>query len=183
MRGKVIYRIACGTCSVCMTYSLILQAIQSGDSAQAAAVEWAASPAAAVQTAHEVSSDPYAGLLSGYYDAQQYGNTRGQKNTRSNSGKGGKRVYSGYDPSYGGQAADDGQTAQEEDKKNTETTSENNEQEQTGTSGDPPTLAQFLSAMRCGGCRHNCCLLSPRCMKGKTKMQNATMQYQQTYGG
>jgi len=26
MRGKVIYRIACGTCSVCITYGLIIVA-------------------------------------------------------------------------------------------------------------------------------------------------------------
>ena len=55
--------------------------------------------------------------------------------------------------------------------------------QQADTSGEPPTLAQFLSALRCGGCRHNCCLINPRCMKGKTKMKNATAQYQQTYGG
>ena len=47
MRGRVIYRIACGTCSVCITYGLIMQALQREDITQSAVAEWAAAPAAA----------------------------------------------------------------------------------------------------------------------------------------
>ena len=40
MRGKVIYRIACGTCSVCITYGLLMQTLQGLDSAQAETMAW-----------------------------------------------------------------------------------------------------------------------------------------------
>ena len=55
-------------------------------------------------------------------------------------------------------------------------------QQQEEPSGDVPTLQQFLSKLRCGGCQHNCILLSPRCMKGRSKAENAAIEYQQTYG-
>ena len=55
-------------------------------------------------------------------------------------------------------------------------------QQQEEPSGDVPTLQQFLSMLRCGGCHRNCILLSPRCMKGRSKAENATIEYQQTYG-
>ncbi|SDM05480.1 hypothetical protein SAMN04487833_1576 [Sarcina sp. DSM 11001] len=55
-------------------------------------------------------------------------------------------------------------------------------QQQEEPSGDVPTLQQFLSKLRCGGCHHNCILLSPRCMKGRSKAENAAIEYQQTYG-
>jgi len=55
-------------------------------------------------------------------------------------------------------------------------------QQQEEPSGDVPTLQQFLSMLRCGGCHHNCILLSPRCMKGRSKAENAAIEYQQTYG-
>ena len=55
-------------------------------------------------------------------------------------------------------------------------------QQQEEPSGDVPTLQQFLSMLRCGGCHRNCILLAPRCMKGRSKAENATIEYQQTYG-
>ena len=54
--------------------------------------------------------------------------------------------------------------------------------QQNDTSGDVPSLSQFLSTMICGGCRHNCPLISPRCMKGRTKAESATVEYYETYG-
>lgn len=48
--------------------------------------------------------------------------------------------------------------------------------------GDVPSLNEFLSAMICGGCRHNCSLVSPRCMKGRSKAQSATVEYYEIYG-
>ena len=61
MRGKVIYRIACGTCSVCITYGLIMQALQGEDVTQTAAAEWAMSPAAIVaETIPEPTTVPTA---------------------------------------------------------------------------------------------------------------------------
>ena len=54
--------------------------------------------------------------------------------------------------------------------------------EQNDTSGDVPTLEQFLRNMSCGGCRHNCLLVNPRCMKGRAKAESATVEYYETYG-
>ena len=48
--------------------------------------------------------------------------------------------------------------------------------------GDVPSLTEFLSTMICGGCRHNCSLVSPRCMKGRSKAESATVEYYETYG-
>ena len=48
--------------------------------------------------------------------------------------------------------------------------------------GDVPSLTQFLSTLICGGCRHNCSLVSPRCMKGRAKAESATVEYYETYG-
>ena len=184
MRGKVIYRIACGTCAVCITYSLISQAFRGGDAVQTAAAEWAVTPIPimAAEPTPTPTESTYPFTYSERYSGRKNGKNRGQRGSSgSASGMGG---YSGRGV-WGVDHSQVTQQNEEEEKK----TAANQEQEnststqQTQTSGDPPTLAQFLSAMRCGGCRHNCCLLSPRCMKGKTKMQNATVQYQQTYGG
>ena len=54
--------------------------------------------------------------------------------------------------------------------------------EQNDTSGDIPTQEQFLRNMTCGGCRHNCLLVNPRCMKGRAKAESATVEYYETYG-
>lgn len=47
---------------------------------------------------------------------------------------------------------------------------------------EKPTLAEFLSGLRCSGCRHNCSLLSPRCMNGSRKVSQAESAYYATYG-
>ena len=54
--------------------------------------------------------------------------------------------------------------------------------QQNESGGDVPSLTQFLSTMICGGCRHNCSLVSPRCMKGRAKAESATVEYYETYG-
>ncbi len=48
--------------------------------------------------------------------------------------------------------------------------------------GDVPTLSQFLSNLICGGCRHNCPLIRPRCMEGRAKAESATVEYYEIYG-
>ena len=47
---------------------------------------------------------------------------------------------------------------------------------------EKPSLSEYLSGLRCSGCRHNCSLLSPRCMNGARKASQAESQYYQTYG-
>ena len=44
-----------------------------------------------------------------------------------------------------------------------------------------PTLNEFLSQLRCGGCGKNCSLASPRCATGSRKAQQAEAQYVATY--
>lgn len=193
MRGKVIYRVACGTCAVCITYSLASQAFRSGDTVQIAAAEWAVTPKPAIEVMPTTTpmQEPYT-----FTAPDGYSDRRNRKSRNSRGNEGGDSLGSSGRGGKGGRGGWSGEAANtdyvqsfrqgEEEKEKTIPEQEqevNASTQQTETSGDPPTLAQFLSAFRCGGCRHNCCLLSPRCMKGRTKMQNATMQYQQTYGG
>ena len=46
---------------------------------------------------------------------------------------------------------------------------------------EKPTLEDFLRGLRCSGCRHNCSLLSPRCMNGARKASQAESQYNEMY--
>ena len=47
---------------------------------------------------------------------------------------------------------------------------------------DKPSLTDYLSGLRCSGCRHNCSLLSPRCMNGSRKASQAESAYYAAYG-
>ena len=70
-----------------------------------------------------------------------------------------------------------------EDNESSENESDEELQPQQNESGgDVPSLTQFLSTLICGGCRHNCPLISPRCMKGRAKAESATVEYYETYG-
>lgn len=69
------------------------------------------------------------------------------------------------------QGSDDGQQSEEQ----TEEESEDESVE------DKPSLEEFLRGLRCSGCRHNCTLLSPRCMNGSKKASQAESQYYQMY--
>ena len=204
MRGKVIYRIACGTCSVCITYGLIMQAIQGEDVTRTTAAEWAVPPAAvAAEAMPEPTTVPTAEPVSipfteyGTENGQEYGGGRGRKNRGQRSEESGGFGGHGGRGKHGSERYGDYGNDQEvnyaqsfsEQKQETESASAQEEQD-TGSTGqenrtadNPPSLNEFLSAFRCGGCRHNCSLLNPRCMKGRTKKQNATIQYQETYGG
>ena len=204
MRGKVIYRIACGTCSVCITYGLIMQAIQGEDVTRTAVAEWAVPPAAvAAEAMPEPTTVPIAEPVSipfteyGTENGQEYGGGRGRKNRGQWSeesggfgGRGGRGKHGseGYGDYGNDQEVNYAQSFSEQ-KQETESASAQEEQDtgstvqENRTADNPPSLNEFLSAFRCGGCRHNCSLLNPRCMKGRTKKQNATIQYQETYGG
>ena len=204
MRGKVIYRIACGTCSVCITYGLIMQAIQGEDVTRTSAAEWAVPPAVvAAKAMPEPTTVPIAEPVSipfteyGTENGQEYGGGRGRKNRGQWSeesggfgGRGGRGKHGseGYGDYGNDQEVNYAQSFSEQ-KQETESASAQEEQDTGSTvqenraADNPPSLNEFLSAFRCGGCRHNCSLLNPRCMKGRTKKQNATIQYQETYGG
>ncbi len=44
------------------------------------------------------------------------------------------------------------------------------------------SLSEFLSTLRCDGCRKGCSLLSPRCTRGRANAQEATTEYYAIYG-
>ena len=47
---------------------------------------------------------------------------------------------------------------------------------------DAPTLEEYLGKLKCGGCRHGCSLLNPRCMNGARKQSAAQSEYYSLYG-
>ncbi|MCI7814020.1 MAG: hypothetical protein MR543_10160 [Robinsoniella sp.] len=49
------------------------------------------------------------------------------------------------------------------------------------SSDDTPSLEEYLSKLRCGGCGRNCTLLNPRCHNGNRKAVAAQEQYYATY--
>ncbi|WKY45758.1 hypothetical protein Q5O14_06580 [Eubacteriaceae bacterium ES2] len=51
------------------------------------------------------------------------------------------------------------------------------------TEPDPvvPTLNEYLSQLRCGGCGKNCSLINPRCGTGQRKASNAQEEYYSLY--
>ena len=177
MRTKILYRLATGTCSVCLCYGLVVQALN-GDMAAEALV-----PGMSVYEPLQIiaetqtqspSAFPYEQASTQDFPTGRKGKHRGVR--------GDERWVKSSEPFSPSTPAESGD---EEKKRVQEENSDTEDQgaQQTNTAGDPPLLSQFLSGLRCGGCRHNCCLLSPRCMKGRSKQQSATVQYTQTYGG
>lgn len=174
MKGKVMKRFAAGTCSVCMLYALAYSALSRSDSVKAesaSAVTVLSSTQSAAQAAPEASASPP---------------VLGSSNS---AGYTGRRKHS--DRSYG---ATESQTVTQGDTSGTQSSS-TDITAQSGSSGDstaiagtdtagssPPTLAEYLSALRCSGCRHNCLLVNPRCMRGRSKAAAATNEYNQLYG-
>ena len=186
MRDKIIRRLAAGTCGVCITYGLVAQVFQGQDVKKETIQSWTV-PVAAVETqVPSPQAAPQPQTNNAY--PNWYGDGYAQSDSRK--GRGGGHGHRG--DWYGGDSYDMAPYADSYSWSSEETQLRQNagpgsddsalSSPQT-TSGDPPTLAQFLSTLRCGGCRHNCCLISPHCMKGRSKAQSATLQYQQTYGG
>ena len=178
MRTKLLYRMASGVCGVCLCYGLAAQALNGNPSADALSETGPAWEQ--VQNLEPISLSSFPGSA--------YGETSVQQPMSAPSLRRGKRhEMHGRESSAqteGSFAADPPAEETEEEKKRAAEENNNSgddSSQQENGSGDPPTLSQFLSALRCGGCRHNCCLLSPRCMKGRSKAQSATAQYTQIY--
>lgn len=182
MRNKIIRRLAAGTCGVCITYGLVAQVFQGKDVKTEAIQSWTV-PVAAVETQSPVlqatpqpqTDNAYPNWYGGGY--AQFGGRMGRGGRHGHRGD----WYGNYDASTYADAYSWGE-AQFEMNDGSQSDDSAISSPQT-TSGDPPTLAQFLSTLRCGGCRHGCLLINPRCMKGRSKAQSATLEYQQTYGG
>ena len=173
MRTKILYRLATGTCSVCLCYGLVVQTLN-GDMAAEALSVYEPYQIIAETQAPSPSTFPYEQASTQDFPTGRKGKHRGMRGEERWAQS--SEPFAPFTPA----ASED-----EEKKRVQEETSDTEDQgaQQPNTAGDSPTLSQFLSGLRCGGCRHNCCLLSPRCMKGRSKQQSATVQYTQTYGG
>ena len=180
MRTKILYRLAAGTCSVCLCYGLAVQTLNGDLAAEALTPEL---------SAWEEILDPDAAEPSAGAAPERESISAEQPVSLPSEGRGKRRGMHGGgnrgQPTEAFVSDTPAENTEEEKQRVPEDTgdSENPSGQQTSSAGDPPTLSQFLSALRCGGCRHNCCLLSPQCMKGRSKQQSATVQYTQTYGG
>ena len=168
MRTKIINRLAAGTIGVCFAYALIRQ------------------PFAVMRNPDELmTSDRSAVTQTATQPATAYSVTTIPRELPEDTAS---EIYPSEKPDTESTETEDitepiGQEEITEDKKTNENNTEEELQPQQNQSGgDVPTLAQFLSTMTCGGCRHNCPLVSPRCMKGRAKAESATVEYYETYG-
>ena len=169
MRDKIIKRFAAGTIGVCFAYALIRQpfAVMKNPS-ELMTADWNAASQSALQptTAYSVATVPPT-LPTETEDTEEIDspqdNVFEQPETEAFTEPLQEEIIEDKDSS--------------ENESDEELLSQQN-----GSGGDVPTLSQFLSTMICGGCRHNCSLVSPRCMKGRAKAESATVEYYETYG-
>lgn len=180
MGRKMIGRMAAGVCSICICYGLAVQAFQGKPTAaeqavDTAVVEQAAAPA---EETPDTLSPEEGGAVQYDYDVPRRHGGRGKRHGWHEDSD--AQTPFGQSPSN---QEPSGAEEDEEEKKKTQEQEDSSDSEQkSSASGDPPTLNQFLSALRCGGCGHNCSLLNPRCMKGRSKAERAQTEYAQTYG-
>ena len=182
MRTKVIRRLATGTCSVCLCYGLVVQALNGEMSAEAVTPELlTASPTLTAEPTQTPGLPAYViEVTPAPAQEPTPSSSQGKRRVKHAQERWTQPVESAPVP----EAEAPAEETDEEKKRAPEEDGENeeNSDQQQSSDGDPPTLSQFLSALRCGGCRHNCSLLSPRCMRGRSKQQAATVEYTQTYG-
>ena len=166
MRDKIIKRFAAGTIGVCFAYALLRQpfAVMKNPS-ELMTADWNAASQSASQptTAYSVTTVPPT-LPTEIEDTdppQDYGIE--QPETEAITEPLQEEIIEDKD-SFGNESDEEIAPQQNE------------------SGGDVPSLTQFLSTLICGGCRHNCSLVSPRCMKGRAKAESATVEYYETYG-
>ena len=170
MRDKIMKRFAAGTVGVLFAYALIKQpfAVMSDPSALIAADWKKTEPTAAVQATQPSSAAPTVSPTELFMRNQAETSAPTQMPTELMTEavtEAPEEVYYEEDSS--------------QDDDNDEEWQPEPEQQ---SGGDVPSLSEFLSLMICGGCRHNCSLVSPRCMKGRSKAESATVEYYEIYG-
>ena len=186
MRNKIISRVAAGTFGVCFAYALIRQpfavmkdpdAIRDWEeTTQIVIMGTPSAPSSPAETVPETLS------TESFSDLQTEAQTDTQPpETEANELL--KTENAAQDDAATDTSEEDDD---EDDPDKQDPEEENTDGEQTPaqqeTGGDVPTLSQFLSQLTCGGCRHRCLLINPRCMKGRAKAESATVQYYETYG-
>lgn len=169
MRTRIINRLAAGTIGVCFAYALIRQpfAVMKNPN-ELMTADWSVAAQSTEQPtttfpATEIPTEPLTEMPTTVVEALPHADTVTEPEAEVITEPVQDEVFEDNDSSDD----DDGE----------ELSPQQNEM-----SGDVPTLSQFLSSMICGGCRHNCPLISPRCMKGRAKAESATVEYYETYG-
>ena len=176
MRAKIIHRFAAGTIGVCFAYALIRQpfAVMKNPS-ELITSEWSvvSSGTAGQSSANSVTTVPSAIPTEPLTDAPSE-NSDTETYTQRNPFTEQSETESLTEPIH--------EEIREDSSPQENSSDEELQPQQNESGGDVPTLSQFLSSMTCGGCRHNCSLISPRCMKGRSKAESATVEYYETYG-
>ena len=178
MRTKIINRLAAGTIGVCFAYALIRQpfAVMKNPN-ELMTADWSVAAESTTQPTTIYS----AGTIPSVSPTEQITEALTEPPTEI------EETIALEEPET---ESDDTETitdpVQDEVIEDNDSSDDDNSEElspqQNDMSGDVPTLSQFLSSMICGGCRHNCPLISPRCMKGRAKAESATVEYYETYG-
>lgn len=164
MRDKIMKRFAAGTIGVCFTYALIRMPFAAmNDPSELITADWKKpKPTAVVQATEPTTSAPTVSPTELFLQYQAETAIPTEAPTEA--------VTEAPEEEYiEDNGSDDGVEEWQEEP-----------EQQSG--GDVPSLSEFLSLMICGGCRHNCSLVSPRCMKGRSKAESATVEYYEIYG-
>lgn len=169
MRDKILKRFAAGTVGVLFAYALIKQpfAVMSDPSALIAADWKKTEPTAVIQPTQPSTTAPTVSPTELFlqYQEEMYAPTEIPTEPPTEAvTEAPEEVY--YEDNNSQNGNDEEWQPEPE--------------QQSG--GDVPSLTEFLSTMICGGCRHNCSLVSPRCMKGRSKAESATVEYYEIYG-
>ena len=170
MRDKILKRFAAGTVGVLFAYALIKQpfAVMSDPGALIAADWKKTEPTAAVQATQPATSAPTESPTEIFMKRQAQTAAPTEIPTEPPT------IAETEAPEKNNYEDDSSQ----DDNRDEEWQPEPEQQ----SGGDVPSLTEFLSTMICGGCRHRCSLVSPRCMKGRSKAESATVEYYETYG-
>ena len=189
MGRKAIGRMAAGACSICLCYGMVVQAVQGQPNTVEPSTDTVLLGQSLVLEEEPSTADRFSEENPSVEEEQEQ---RFDYEVPNHHGLGGRRHRwqeggdsDGWEPQH--QEPDDKEpsdTEEEEDKKkkSEEQQKSSDSEQNSSASGDPPSLNQFLSALRCGGCGHNCSLLNPRCMRGRSKAERAQTEYAQTYG-
>ena len=170
MRDKILKRFAAGTVGVFFAYALIKQpfAVMSDPSALTAADWKKTEPTTAVQATQPATTAPTVSPTELFLQYQEETSAPTEIPTEPPT----EAVTEAPEEEYFEE------DTSQDDGGNEEWQPEPEQQ----SGGDVPSLTEFLSTMICGGCRHNCSLVSPRCMKGRSKAESATVEYYEIYG-
>lgn len=178
MRTKIINRLAAGTIGVCFAYALIRQpfAVMKNPN-ELMTADWSVAEESTTRPTTIYSAETIPSVL----PTEQITEALTEPPTK---------IEETIAPEALETESDDTETitepVQSEVIEDNDSSDDDSDEEispqQNEMSGDVPTLSQFLSSMICGGCRHNCPLISPRCMKGRAKAESATVEYYETYG-